>query len=188
MTQLFIRLLQGALNCLIYPPGIQQTQVLNQMPMNGWTAMPFIIVNLDLIEQTETEIGEDVENPNNQNVWSLWVNARRIWRITVISSNAEERDFYRDSLLAIFRVLKATAFQPLGLDVSHSFQAVSYTDAREWQGHIPGFYGADLMLEINGTFPTAVLTDYPLIAEVGSNPTFDPNDFTIIVPTPSSTG
>jgi hypothetical protein len=134
--------------------------------------MPFITVNVDLIQQTEVEIGEDFVSPTPDNNWTLFANARRIWRVTIMSQDAEERDFYRDSLLAVFRVLKATAFGPLGLDVSHTFQAVSYSSAQEWEGVAPGFYAADLMLEINGIFPAAVLTAYPVILQIVSNPTW----------------
>ena len=166
LSQLLIRLLQGGINSLVLPPGVARTSVTTQMPQGGWQALPLIIVNLDLIQQSETQIGEDVVNPNPGNDWSLWVNAKRVWRVSVMSTDAEERDFYRDSLLSIFRVLKATVFSPIGYNVTHSFQAASYTTAKEWDGHTPGFYGADLMLEIDGVFNTAVLTNYSTIQEI----------------------
>ena len=178
LTQVLIRALQGAINTLVLPPGVQPAQVTLKMPMNGWQAMPFIVVNLDLIQQTDTQIGEDFPSPNPANVWTLFANAKRVWRVTVISQAAEERDFYRDSLLAAFRILRATAFSPLGFDVSHTFSASSYSSSAEWEGLTPGFYGADLMLEVNGIFPAAVLTNYPVILEVASNPVFDPYTFT----------
>jgi len=177
LTQVLIRALQGIMNSMVLPPGVQPAVVTIKMPVNGWAAMPFIVINLDLIQQTETNIGEDFAAPNPANVWTLFANAKRVWRVTVISQAAEERDFYRDSLLAAFRILKATAFAPIGYDVSHTFSATSYSSTSEWEGLNPGFYGADLMLEINGIFPAAVLTNYPLILDVASNPTFDPNTF-----------
>lgn len=177
LTQILIRSLQGAINNMVLPPGVQPVLVTTKMPMNGWQAMPFIVINLDLIQQTDTQIGEDFINPDATNVWTLFANAKRVWRVTVISQDAEERDFYRDSLLAVFRILKATAFGPIGFDVHHTFSATSYTNAQEWEGMAPGFYGADLMLEVNGIFPAVVLTNYPVILQVASNPTFDPNTF-----------
>jgi len=179
LTQILIRALQGAINNLAIPPGIQIPQISIRMPMNGWQAMPFIVVNVDLIQQTDVEIGEDVINPTPDNNWTLFANAKRVWRVTIMSQDAEERDFYRDALLAIFRVLKATAFGPLGLDVSHTFQAVSYSSVQEWEGVTPGFYAADLLLEINGVFPAAVLTQYPTILRIESDPTYLSNNFTI---------
>ncbi len=177
LTQILIRALQGALNCMTLPPGVQKPLITIRMPTNGWQAMPFIVVNVDLIQQTEVEIGEDVVNPDADNHWTLFANAKRVWRVTIMSQDAEERDFFRDSLLAVFRVLKATAFAPIGLDVSHTFQAVSYSSAQEWEGVTPGFYAADLMLEINGVFPAAVLTNYPTILQILPNPTWTLNTF-----------
>lgn len=157
----FIRLLQGGINSLTLPSDFGPPPIVStQMPQNGWPALPFIVVNTDLIQQTEVSIGEDVPSPDQNNNWTLWANAKRVWRVTIMAINAEQRNFYRDALLVIFRVVKATAFSPLGLDVEHKFQAASYTDANEWEGKTPGFYGADLMLEVDGRFPTAILTNY----------------------------
>lgn len=177
LTQILIRALQGAINSMTLPTGIQRPQITIKMPQNGWQAMPFIVVNVDLIQQTEVAMGESVINPTPDNNWTLFANAKRVWRVTIMSQDAEERDFYRDTLLAVFRVLKATAFGPIGLDVSHTFQAVSYSSAQEWEGVTPGFYAADLMLEINGVFPAAVLTNYPVILQIESTPTWQLNTF-----------
>ncbi len=168
LSQVLIRALQGALNSVVLPDGIPLPTVTTKMPQGGWVAPPYIVVNLDLIQQTEVQIGEDLPNPDANNDWTLFANAKRVWRVTVFSRLAEERDFFRDYLLVVFRVLKATAFGPIGLNVSHSFQAASYTDTNEWDGHSPGFYGADLMLEINGVFPTAVLTAYGTIKSIST--------------------
>lgn len=176
LTNLLIRLLQGSLDSATLPPGFapptggRPVLITTKMPQQGLAAMPFIIVNLDLIQQSETQIGEDV-NASRDNNWALFVNAKRIWRVSVFSQDANERDFYRDSLLVFFRVLKATVFSPLGLNVTHSFQAASFTDANAWDGHSPGFYGADLMLEIDGVFNTTILTNYGLIQSIAVNPT-----------------
>jgi len=180
LTNLLIRLLQGAIDSTTLPPGVNPTQVTTKMPQNGWQALPFIVVNLDLIQQSETQIGEDVPTINPPNLdWTIWSNAKRIWRVSVFSRDAQERDYYRDMLLSVFRVLKATVFAPIGLNVSHSFQAVSGTDAKEWEGHTPGFYYADLMLEIDGVFNTVVLTNYGLIEHIDVNAVVVPGTFSI---------
>ncbi len=187
LSQILIRLLQGAINSMRLPPGIQPTQITTRMPQNGWQAMPFIVVNLDLIQQTEVQIGEDVLNPTPDNNWTLFANAKRIWRVTIMSQDVEERDFYRDTLLAVFRVLKATAFGPLGINVTHAFQAASYASAAEYEGVAPGFYAADLMLELDGIFPAAVLTHYPVITEIVPDGNYATDLFTITL-TPSAGG
>ena len=166
LTQILMRLLQGAINNMPLPQGIQKTQVMTTMPMNGYQAMPFIIASPELIQQTDVQLGDDYPNPDQGNNWTLWALVNRIWRVSVMSVTPEERDFYRDQLLAAFRVFKATAFGPLGIEVTHKFQAASYTSAEEHEGHIPGFYGADLMYELQGIFPVTVLTNYGVIKTV----------------------
>lgn len=187
LTNLFIRLLQGGVNNLTFPPTIPPPvggppRITLEMPQQGWQAMPFIVVNLDLIQQTEVGIGEDVVNPTPGNDWTLWSNAKRVWRVSVFSADAQERDFFRDSILTIFRVLKATVFSQIGLNVSHSFQAASGTDAKEWEGHTPGFYYADIMLEMDGVFNATVLTAYGIVERIDVDIAIEPPGGTISVP------
>jgi len=166
LSQITLRLFQGFVNSAPLFPGVPRPLLSTQMPQNGFQAMPFIVMNLDLIQQSEVQIGEDVSNPDLNNDWTLYANAKRMWRMTVLSQSADERDWWRDSLLAAWRAMIPTAFQPLGLNVSHSFQANSYTETAEYEGKAPGFYGADLMLELDGVFPVAVLTGYGLIETI----------------------
>lgn len=174
LTELFIRLLQAGVSNLPLPQGINPVQVVTAMPQGGWQALPFIIVNLDLLQQAETQIGQDVTFPdtNNPNSWSISVYAKRLWRVTVFTKNTKERDFYRDSLLAIFQVLLPSVFVPLGLEIHHSFQAASGTDPKEYDGHIPGFYYADLLFEIDGSFEAAQVLNYGLIETITTTATF----------------
>lgn len=182
LTNLLIRLIQGALNSATFPPGIKLPQVTTRMPQQGYQALPFVVVNLDLIQQTETQIGEDVPNPvPPNNDWVIWSNAKRIWCVSVFSADPQERDWLRDSILGFFRVMKAAVFAPIGYNVSHSFQAVSGTDAKEWEGHTPGFYYADLMLELDGVFNTVVSTDYGLIEQIDVNATVLPDIENLVI-------
>ena len=174
MNALLIRLIQAALNNLVLPPGIQPAVVMTRMPQSGWPALPFINVNLELIQQTHTAIGHDLENPMADNVWALFATAKRTWRVTVTAPDAEERDFYRDTLLAILRVIDATVFSAIGLNMTHAVQAVSYPSAKERDGQIPGFYCADIMLDTDGNATALVKTDYPLILGITANPTYQP--------------
>lgn len=179
MNALLMRLIQAALDNLVLPAGIQPAVAMIRMPVNGWPAMPFININLEHIQQTETEIGGDFENPTANNIWTLFVMARRTWRLTVTTPSAEERDFYRDTLLAVLRILDATVFSAIGLNVTHSVQAASFPVARERDGQVPGFYCADILLQTDGTFTTSVTTDYPVILGIASSGTWLPDTFTI---------
>lgn len=178
-TNLLIRLLQGSLNCLTLPNGIKPVQITTKMPQQGLGALPFIVVNLDLIQQTEVEIGKDTPFSNNNNILTLFSNAKRIWRVSVFSADAQERDYYRDTLLMNFQVLRMTVFTVLGYDVSHSFQAASGTDSKEWDGHSPGFYYADLMLELDGVFLTAITTNFGVIDEIDVGAHITPNSLMV---------
>jgi hypothetical protein len=187
MNAVLIRLLQAALDNLLLPSGIQRAQVITKMPVSGWPAMPFITVNLELIQQTHTEIGEDVENPGPDNIWTLFAMAQRTWRVTITAPDAEERDFYRDTLLAVLRILDATVFSDIGLNNTHSLQAASYPVAKERDGRIPGFYCADIVLDTDSNFSTSVRTDYPIILGISPNGTYSPSDFTVVL-NPSANG
>ena len=170
-TQLLIRLLQAGTANATRPPGVTAApaQVTTKMPLGGWGATPFIVVNLELIQQSDTALGQDVLNPLLDNTWTLPAWAKRVWRVTVFSQNADERDFYRDTLLILFRALKATLFSQVGMNIRHSFQATSGTTADEWIGQGPGFYWSDVLFELEGTFDVTILTGFGLIEHINAN-------------------
>ena len=167
-TQLLIRLLQAGLDNAPRPAGVsvQRAQVTTKMPSGGWGTLPFVVLNLDLIQQSETAVGQDVLNPDANNLWTLPGWARRVWRASVLSPDADERDFYRDTLLVVFRALKATLFSQVGQNIRHSFQAASGTSADEWIGLGPGFYWADVVMEIEGSFDVTIATGFGLIGAI----------------------
>ena len=167
-TQLLIRLLQAGLDNAPRPAGVtvNSIQVTTKMPSGGWGTLPFAVVNLDLIQQSETMVGQDVLAPDAQNRWTLPGWARRVWRVSVLSPSADERDFYRDALLIVFRALKATLFSQVGQNIRHTFQAASGTSADEWVGLGPGFYYADVVMEIEGTFDVTIATGFGPIGAI----------------------
>ena len=189
LTQLLIRLLQAACDNAPRPLGgrVQPAQVTTKMPQGGWGATPFVVVNLDLFQQADTAVGQDVLAPLADNQWTLPGWAKRVWRISVFSQDADERDFYRDTLLIAFRALKATLFSQIGQNIRHSFQATSGTTSDEWVGQGPGFYWADVMYDLEGVFDVTILTGFQLIEEIEVSATLLPTGPVqeIIVPTGS---
>jgi hypothetical protein len=175
-TQLLIRLIQAGVNNLTLPAGINTVQVTTQMPLGGWQALPFIIVNLDLLQQQDTMIGEDVVNPNAQNIWTIPTWAKYLWRISILSRSAAERDYYRDQIVAICRVLKATVFPQIGSNMRHDVQASSGVDVDEWTGKQPGFYYADIMFGVEGALEALVITNYGTIAAFNNGITVSGSD------------
>lgn len=172
LTQLLIRLLQAAVSNAPVPAGVTvaPVQVTTRMPQGGLAATPFVVVNQDLIQQNDTMIGQDVvlvTKPDN--LWTLPGWAKRVWRISVFSQNADERDFYRDTILMAFRALKATLFSQIGLNIRHSYQATSGTTHDEFIGQMPGFYWADVMFDLEGVFDVTILTGFNLIERINVN-------------------
>jgi hypothetical protein len=168
LTALLIRLLQAACDNAPKPSGVsvQSVQVTTKMPAAGWGAMPFVVLNMDLIQQRDTSVGQDVLIANAQNQWTLPGWSRRVWRASVLSQDADERDFYRDTLLIAWRALKATLFSFVGQNVRHDYQANSGTTGDEWLGQGPGLYWADVMMTLEGSFDVTILTGFGLIEQI----------------------
>lgn len=173
MTEMLIRMLQCGVSNTVLGPGITApNQVSSQMPQGGWNALPFIVVNLDLQEQSDTPLGQDVQQTFVENVWNITVHAKRLWRVSVFGRSAKERDFWRDTVLAIWQSMLPTVFLQIGMDVRHKFLVTAGTDADEWMGHVPGFYWADLALSVDGIFPVAIMAPYGTIASFVATTTF----------------
>lgn len=176
-TKLLVRLLQAGLTNITLPPGIQSAQAPNQgrpqvssaMPITGFPVLPYVVVNEDLVQQENVPIGQNVTQPDGNNLWTQASYARKIWRVSVLSRTSDERDFYRDALIAIFQSILGSVFQHIGANMSHRYQASSSQTADEYQGKSPGFYFADIMLEVLGTFNTGIRTFYGLIEAIQTN-------------------
>lgn len=170
LTPILMRLLQAGINSLTPPAfnigGGKIPQVLYDMPLAGFPPMPFITVNLDLLQQEEIPIGQNVSNPNNQDVWTLTGFAKFIYRISVLSNNSQERDFYRDAVIGIFNVILGSVLAPLGKNIRHRYQAACGQVVKDSTLQIPGFYYADVMLEFEGTWNITVTSTYGLIETI----------------------
>ena len=162
LTNILIRLLQAGISNVTAPAGFNIPQITTKMPVGGLQALPFIVINLDLIQQSEVGIGQDIVNPSAGNGWTIWVNAKRVWRVSILAQSVEERDFYRDTLISIYQVILATVFDQIGVGVTRDIQAASGTDANEWEGRVPGFYYADIMFTADGVLNTTIVTGYGL--------------------------
>lgn len=178
LTQILIRLLQGAFGDLTPPPGIRPVQVLQQMPLGGNIPMPFLVVNLDVIQQSAVPIGQSVAplsalvtGGGTGSGYTLTGFAKRTFRISVLSDNGVERDFYRDNLIGVLEAIYAPILQPLGLDVSHKWMASSGQIAQDRQGKSPGFYFADVLLDFEGTLNVVVMPIYGTIAQITTSVT-----------------
>ncbi len=172
MTSLVIRMIQAMLNGMPALPGISVPTVQHAMPLGNFPPLPFIVVNQDLIQQEHVPIGQQVENPDENNTWTIGGSATRIWRVSIFSRNAVERDYFRDAIIGWFKIALAYVFAPLGRDFSHRFQAVSETVTSDFEGLTPGFQSADIMLEVTGVYDAALVTGYGSIQGITSTVTY----------------
>lgn len=168
-----ISLLQGAINAATLPPGVQFCRVLQAMPLNGIPAMPFVVINPDLVQQEYVPIGMAAINlggqliqPGQVNIYTQPAGVRNVFRISIFSFNPQERDFYRDFVLAVFRISLISVFQSLGLDWQHDFQASSFQTTTTQDGQVPGFYACDVMLTLTGTNNVTLITTYNIIETI----------------------
>lgn len=164
LTQILIRVLQGAINSVTLPDSIRKAQVMHAMPLGGQIPFPLLVLNLDLFQQVSTAIGQSaMANVADAGGYTATGLARRTYRVSTLSPNALERDFYRDTVVGLFQAIWATVLAPLGLDVTHGWQVASGQVADDRVGKAPGFYFADMLLTFEGTLNVTISPVYGLI-------------------------
>lgn len=166
MTTIMIRLLQAGVNNLSLPSGVARALVSNQMPITGFPQLPFVVVNLDLIRQTDVPIGQNAAT-STTNTQEIAVYVKRMWRVSVLTKSAEERDFYRDSLIAIWQTTLGSVFAPMGRNIRHKFEVASGQLTDAFLGLQPGFSFAEILFEVDGQFNTTLTTAYNTIQNIG---------------------
>lgn len=166
ILSIMMRLLQAGLQNIAPPPGILRPRIMLAMPIDNIPPLPLIAIAPELDQMQEQPIGVDVPKPNSKNIWQIMDLQKHVLRISILSENAVERDYFKDAVLSIFKVLLGTVLAPLGQDVRHGYQAASYQQTKEQVDQVPGFYGCDVMLDITGQFNVVVTTTYGIIAEI----------------------
>lgn len=180
LANIFIKLLQGAFNSLALPAGINRCEVLYAMPLGGIPNMPFVVINQDLMQQSNVPIGASTLSqaavtgqgtpiPGGVTFgWSISSLVERTYRVSVMSRNAVERDYYRDALAGIFEALFQPVLQPLGLDVTHKWQVTTGQVVDVGKGMSPGFYFSEYMLTFEGTANITVSQNYGLVSDISA--------------------
>ena len=162
---LLLRLFSAGVSAIAVPPGFNAIRVLQAMPLtpaSDATEFPFIVMNLDLEQQEELQIGEDVLfSLNNINILPLIITRR--YSINILSHNAQERDFYKDSVLGVCYTMMI-ALNQAGQGFTYSIQA-SNTQAGDGL-NMPGFYASIIMLEFTGQFNMTITTTIPPISQI----------------------
>lgn len=179
LLQMLIRIIQAGINNLYPTAGFNSNftpaQVIAAMPLSGLPPMPFVTINLDLMQQAQIPIGQSVEVVEPDGSWVIGGMTKRVFRVSVLAGTVQERDFYRDAVLGIFQSIIRTVFAPIGLDVTHKYQVASGQVAKDTEGQSPGFYYADVMMDFEGIYNVAVVPNYgsmaviQLTAQLGNN-------------------
>ena len=185
LTALLLSLLKAAFTNLSYPEGMRTPSVFHSMPLAGFPALPFVSVTLEQMMQTEVPIGRDTaEFIGEANLVTTFV--RRMWRVSVLSSNATEREFLRDAVISIFQSIMNSVFLPLAQNQMHSFMSESgqVVNTRE-EGLVPGFYYSEILLDVEGPLNVSITPDFGIINSIDISQ-FDPNNnliSSVILPT-----
>lgn len=170
LTALLIKMLQGAVNALAVPNNVSKVTVLQAMPIVGVPPMPFITVNLDVIQQDQIPIGQQVpiyqDLGNGTVVATIAGYCHRMFKISILADNAVERDFYRDMMPGFLEIFATYVLAQAGLNNEHKYQIASGQVAKDPVGKAPGFYFADVMLEFSGNLNITVSTNYGLIEHI----------------------
>ncbi len=159
ITNVIIKLIKAGINNLILTqPGWIKPRVFHALPTSGTPQLPFIVVTFDLLQQNAVPVGQ-MNMPEYNNTIDISVLVDRRYTVTTYTTTVDEREFYRDALIAIFESSLFTPLQQLGQDVSHSFQAVSIQETEP----PPGFYVSDMMWMMTGAYSIILTTNYGLI-------------------------
>lgn len=165
--RLLVRVLQAGIAAL-NPPSMptpggfairNRPQVIISMPLVGQPPLPCVTVNEDLLQQQFVPIGHGIDNATVVNLYQVDEIVDRRYRVTVMTSSVDERDFWKWVVLALFKTMLVPVLIEMGQDVSSEFQAAS----SQVLDPPPGFYFCDIMLQFSGIFPVRVTTSFPIV-------------------------
>jgi|GEM_PF-5875680 len=168
LTETIIRCLQSGIDNQGIPAGIKRAVVIQDMPLNGFPDLPLITVTAKLEEQEYTGIGQQIPYPiaaQNQ-TWSQGCLSRKVWTVSCLCTDTTTRDYYKRLVVLIFQAMLPNIFQNLGQNVSHRYMINTGQTAKDLEKQIPGFYFADIMLEVTGNFTINIQTNYPTVSGI----------------------
>lgn len=171
ITSILLRALESGLRSLTIPAAFRdRPRVFHAMPMNIQPTLPMISLNDTLLQQAEIPIGQNNLANFSSNTQVIGGQAMRHYTIAVMTTTVKERLFYRDAVLAIFHAILGTILQAIGENATHRFQVhSSQVVGSDTQ---PGFFFAEILLEISGGFSVGVTTSYGVIKQIiGSDET-----------------
>jgi hypothetical protein len=165
LTEILLRALTAGIRSLKVPAGFNnRPPVFHAMPMGSQPTIPMISLNGTLLQQGEIPIGQNAQYNYGKNTLVVGGQALRHYTIAVLTATVQEREFYRDAVIAIFNTILGTILQAIGENATHRFQASSSQVTQD--GMMPGFYFAEILLEMAGNFSVGVSTRYGVIETI----------------------
>lgn len=167
INSILYRALQSGVASLRIPASFRNgPRVLHAMPLAGAgiPSLPAITFNETFLQQQDIPIGQNVDSDWTENVFQIADQSVRHFTIFIMAANVEEREYYRDAVLAIFKSLLGPVLEKLGANVSHRFQ-VSSSQLIE-RNTEPGFYFSEILLEICGLYSVGITTSYGIINHI----------------------
>lgn len=161
LDSIFIKLMKSAMDSLIIPQGYAKAQVYHAMPIAGYPPLPAIVIQQELLKQTEIPIGQQVQKEENS--MTMQAIATRRYSVAALCRNSEERDFYRTAIIGCFEALCKDILSYLGLNIRHSFAVDSDMESTNDPNASPGFYYADCILMFDGNFNVGIEQIFPVI-------------------------
>jgi hypothetical protein len=160
ITSIMIRVMQAAFTNMVMPAGFMRPHVMHAMPLSlgGNPRLPIITVNLDYGPvMEEVPIGQGIDSIGG-NTYVLTAQVRRRYSISALCLSAEEREFYRDAVIGVFSAMAPLVFGRIWDDTRFTYQAYSSQKTNDEYG--PGFYFAQVMLDMVGSLNTTITTNY----------------------------
>lgn len=165
MTRLMARAMQAGLASLVLPTHFMQKATFSYaMPIVTQLRFPMVLMNLDLLQQTEIPIGQGLQTDYQKNFNSYPSIALRRYVLRVFTTNVDERDFYRDAVIGIFNTILTPLFQRIGQDVNHTYQASNGQIVGDQMN--PGAFYAEIALQFAGLYNVGVSTYFPTIEAI----------------------
>jgi len=167
-----IRLMEGAVNSLTPPDGFGKIKFLHALPRTGFPELPIITVNMDLGQQHSTAIGNAATPQLDPSVYVEVMQFRR-YSFYVLAANPSERTYYRQAIVAICYNL-ANTFLKTGGSMEFDVQYTQGQTDGDRQDEIPGFFYAQIMLDITFQYRTTLENasgSTLLIKEIDTTPT-----------------
>ena len=165
ITSVIIKTIKAGINALVInQSGWIKPRVFHAMPLSGTPSLPFIVVTFDLLQQKYVPIGQQ-NMPEYNNQINIDVIMERRYTVTTFTTTVDEREFYRDALVAIFESSLFQPLQQLGQNIEHSFQSISTQETDP----SPGFFVSDSMWMMTGGYNVKLQTNYGLIESLDTS-------------------